>query len=272
MKATIIRFLRENLQQIEVTWRENLQKNYPELYKDSLHQQITERSIKQSIEILSEYCQTGDFEKMVEALVNLEKPANQLFKFYEIFETSTYDVLISREDKTPQEMLEILNVIRVIKKRISLFFVEQYEEKYQNIIQLQKVNLQELSTPIMPILEKIIVLPIIGVVDAERSKLLMENILNSVVEKKAEIILIDITGVPFVDSTVAFHLLQLVNALHIIGAKGMLVGIKPEIAQTFVDLSIDLSKIITLGTLQEGIELALKYTNRQISEVKLDGF
>lgn len=272
METIIIQFLEENLQQIEEAWKKNLEEVYPEFYKDSLQRQITERSIKQSIEFISDYCKTGDFEEMVERLVNLDKPANQLFKFYEIFETSTYDVLISHENKTPKEILTILSIVRIIQKRTLLFFVEQYEKKYKRIIQLQKMSLKELSTPILPILEKIIVFPIIGVVDTERSKLMLENILEATIEKKAEFILIDITGVPFVDEMVAYHLLQLVNALHIVGGKVMLVGIKPKIAQIFVDLSIDFSECITLGTLQEGIELALKYSNRQISEVKLDGF
>ncbi|WP_276309712.1 STAS domain-containing protein [Kurthia gibsonii] len=95
----------------------------------------------------------------------------------------------------------------------------------------------------------------------------MENVLHAVVSNKSEVVLIDITGLLVLDTVVAHHLIEVVNAIHIVGGKSMLVGIRPEIAQTIVQLGVNLSDVTTLGTLQEGIEKALEETNRCIREV-----
>lgn len=272
MKTSIIPFLRENRQEIEESWRRKLEQFYSEIYQDDLQQQFTEISFEKSVKIIEGYCKTQNLEKVIESLVNLDKPAHRLFRLVELLESSTYDVLMQKENKTLQEVLEVMNTIRRFKIDISILLVKEYENKYENIIKLQKLNLQQLSTPVMRILDQVIIIPIVGTIDEERSKELMEKVLYAVVENKAEIILIDITGVPLVDSTVAYHLIQLVNAIHIVGGQSMLVGIKPEIAQTFVMLGVDLGNVVTLGTLKEGIELALEQTNRKISEVESNGF
>lgn len=110
---------------------------------------------------------------------------------------------------------------------------------------------------------------LVGTIDTERAKLIMENLLNGVVKHRAEVVLIDITGVPVVDTMVAHHIIQAADAVRLVGAKCMLVGIRPEIAQTIVNLGINLSQIITTSTLRKGIEKALEITNRKI--VKWEG-
>jgi len=96
----------------------------------------------------------------------------------------------------------------------------------------------------------------------------MENLLNGVVKHRSEVVLIDITGVPVVDTMVAHHIIQAADAVRLVGAKCMLVGIRPEIAQTIVNLGINLNQVITTSTLRIGIEKALEMTNRKI--IKLE--
>lgn len=261
-------FLKEHMVEIKEQWRIGLKTTYPEKYKDSLQEQLVEHALDKAVEIIEKYCETRDLQTFITKLVDLTKSAHQLMQLVELFETSTYDVLLKKKQKTPEEMLEILQGIREIKQRIYFSVVKQYEDNYESTIKIQKEALQELSTPVMPVFERVIVVPIVGTLDAERSKQMLENVLNAVVKNKSEIVLLDITGVPFVDSMVAYHLIQVVNAIHIVGGKSMLVGIKPEIAQILVKLGVDLSNIVTLGTLQEGLEKALVYTNKFISEVK----
>ncbi|MGN7942542.1 STAS domain-containing protein [Metabacillus sp. 22489] len=142
--------------------------------------------------------------------------------------------------------------------------LNQYAESWEKIVALQKLALKELSAPLIPIFDNISVLPLVGTIDTERARNIMENLLFGVVKHRSEVVLIDITGVPIVDTMVAHHIIQASEAVRLVGAKCLLVGIRPEIAQTIVNLEIDLSQIITKNSLQAGIEYALQLTNRKI--------
>jgi rsbT co-antagonist protein RsbR len=139
-----------------------------------------------------------------------------------------------------------------------------YASSWERTVSLQKIALQELSAPLIPVFENITVMPLVGTIDTERAKRIMENLLQGVVKHRAEVVLIDITGVPVVDTMVAHYIIQASEAVRLVGAKCLLVGIRPEIAQTIVNLGIDLSQVITKNSLQKGIETALEMTNRQI--------
>lgn len=135
---------------------------------------------------------------------------------------------------------------------------------------LQKVALQELSAPLIPVFDKITVMPLVGTIDTDRAKKIMENLLQGVVKHRSEVVLIDITGVPVVDTMVAHHMIQAAEAVRLVGAQCLLVGIRPEIAQTIVNLGINLNQIITKNSLKKGIEDALAMTNRKIVESELE--
>lgn len=145
--------------------------------------------------------------------------------------------------------------------------VETYSKVWDKTMQLQKMALQELSASLIPMFDKISVMPLVGTIDTERAKLIMENLLHGVVKQRAEVVLLDITGVPVVDTMVAHHIIQAADAVRLVGAKCMLVGIRPEIAQTIVALGIDLNDFTTTSTMQRGVEQALALTNRAIIEV-----
>lgn len=146
--------------------------------------------------------------------------------------------------------------------------IASYTNTWERTVSLQKIALQELSAPLIPVFEKISVMPLIGTIDTERAKLIMENLLDGVVTHRSEVVLIDITGVPVVDTMVAHHIIQAADAVRLVGAKCMLVGIRPEIAQTIVTLGINLDQIVTTSTLKKGIEEALEMTERKIIEVE----
>ncbi|MCM3598774.1 STAS domain-containing protein [Metabacillus idriensis] len=145
--------------------------------------------------------------------------------------------------------------------------IHQYAASWERTVSLQKIALQELSAPLIPIFDNITIMPLVGTIDTERAKQIMENLLTGVVKHRAQVVLIDITGVPVVDTMVAHHIIQASEAVRLVGAKCLLVGIRPEIAQTIVNLGIDLSQVITKNSLQKGMEAALEMTNRQIVEM-----
>lgn len=146
--------------------------------------------------------------------------------------------------------------------------IEAFSVEWERTVSLQKIALQELSASLIPVFDKISVMPLVGTIDTERAKLIMENLLEGVVKQRAEVVLLDITGVPVVDTMVAHHIIQAADAVRLVGAKCMLVGIRPEIAQTIVTLGIELNDFTTTSTLRRGMQEALKLTNRKMVEVE----
>jgi ribose transport system substrate-binding protein len=130
------------------------------------------------------------------------------------------------------------------------------------IIVAQRSMIQELSTPIIPISDKILVLPLVGTIDSARAQQIMEAMLGAISNIQAAVLIIDITGVAMVDTGVAHHLLQAARAAQLLGALVMLVGISPEVAQTVVQLGVDLSSLPTYSSLQVGLEHARRQTVR----------
>jgi rsbT co-antagonist protein RsbR len=134
-------------------------------------------------------------------------------------------------------------------------------------IEAQQRTIRELSTPILPLYEGILVSPLVGAIDSFRAGQMMERLLTAIAEQQADIVILDITGVPVIDTAVANYLLQTARAAQLIGAHVILVGIGPEIAQTMVQLGVDVSRIEVRATLQSGIELALSRIGRAIRPI-----
>lgn len=167
-------------------------------------------------------------------------------------------------DKTEEEKMSLVWEFDKLISPITSEVLHQYASSWERTVSLQKIALQELSAPLIPVFDNITVMPLVGTIDTERAKSIMENLLQGVVKHRAEVVLIDITGVPVVDTMVAHHIIQASEAVRLVGAKCLLVGIRPEIAQTIVNLGIDLSQLTTKNSLQKGIEYALEMTDRQI--------
>jgi rsbT co-antagonist protein RsbR len=140
---------------------------------------------------------------------------------------------------------------------VTLQTTEEGLAEREQAIEVQRRLIHELSTPIVPIHAGVLVLPLVGTIDSRRATQILEATLEQIVATQAEILILDITGVPFIDTSVANHILQMARAITLLGANCVLVGIGAEIAQTLVQLGVDLSSIVTKANLQEGIVYAL---------------
>jgi rsbT co-antagonist protein RsbR len=150
--------------------------------------------------------------------------------------------------------------------RLGLFTAETYARSREEIIQRQQREMMELSTPVVQLWDNILALPLIGTLDSERTQVVMESLLQKIVETGASISIIDITGVPTVDTLVAQHLLKTVAAARLMGADCIISGIRPQIAQTIVHLGVNLSEVTTKASLADAFSVALKRTQAKLPQ------
>jgi len=142
--------------------------------------------------------------------------------------------------------------------RLAQFTATIYQRTREEVINRQQAELLELSTPVVKLWEGVLAVPMIGTLDSSRTQLVMESLLTRIVETGSELAIIDITGVPTVDTLVAQHLLKTVTAIRLMGADCIISGIRPQIAQTIVHLGIDLQGIVTKASLADALQLAMK--------------
>jgi len=148
--------------------------------------------------------------------------------------------------------------------RLALYTTEVYQRARDEIIQRQQAEMLELSTPVVKLWDGILALPLIGTLDSRRTQIVMESLLERIVETGAEIAIIDITGVPTVDTLVAQHLIKTVNAARLMGTECIISGIRPQIAQTIVHLGVDLQGVVTKATLADAFQVALAKSGRAV--------
>ena len=146
--------------------------------------------------------------------------------------------------------------------KLGLYTTEVYQRSRDEVIRRQQEEMLELSTPVVQLWEGIVALPLIGTLDSARTSIVMETLLQTIVDTRSELAIIDITGVPTVDTLVAQHLLKTVAAARLMGADCIISGIRPQIAQTMVHLQIDLSAVTTKATMAEALRFALKRSGR----------
>jgi rsbT co-antagonist protein RsbR len=146
----------------------------------------------------------------------------------------------------------------IVLDALGLYTTELYQQARESVIARQQEELIELSTPVVQLWDGILALPLIGTLDSERTQVVMENLLERLVATGSSLAVIDITGVPTVDTLVAQHLLKTVAAAQLMGADCIISGIRPQIAQTIVHLGIDLSTVATKASLSDAFALALK--------------
>ncbi len=153
--------------------------------------------------------------------------------------------------------------LTVLIDKLGLFTMEEYQKVREEVIRRQHEEIGELSTPVVKLWQGILALPLIGTLDSSRTQVVMENLLQAIVDHGAEIAIIDITGVPTVDTLVAQHLLKTVAAARLMGADCLISGIRPQIAQTMVHLGIELS-VVSKATLADALALALTRIGRAV--------
>ncbi|HEV8068426.1 MAG TPA: STAS domain-containing protein [Planctomycetaceae bacterium] len=152
--------------------------------------------------------------------------------------------------------------------RMGLLTVRAFQKKREEVINRQQEELLELSTPVVKLWEGVLAVPMIGTLDSARTQLVMESLLQRIVEQGAEIAIIDITGVPTVDTLVAQHLLKTVTAIRLMGADCIISGVRPQIAQTIVHLGVDLQGVTTKANLADALSLALKRSGFVVTKGK----
>jgi rsbT co-antagonist protein RsbR len=153
-----------------------------------------------------------------------------------------------------------------ILDRLGLFTFHIFQKTREDVISRQQQELLELSTPVVELWHGVLALPLIGTLDSARTQIVMQNLLEAIVGKSADLAIIDITGVPTVDTLVAQHLLKTVAAARLMGADCIISGIRPQIAQTIIHLGVDLSSVLTKATLADAFQLALKKKRLSISQ------
>ncbi len=212
---------------------------------------------------------SSDMDDFSERLINLGWPLSYLTDGMQVFRRVLTEYILSQSDQIDSNYFS--KVLREVDDWVDPVInrlVNEFSGSWENIVSLQRVALQELSAPLIPVMDNITIMPLIGTIDTERAKFIMENLLDGVIKHNAEVVLIDITGVPVVDTMVAHHIIQAAEAVRLIGSRCILVGIRPEIAQTIVNLGIDLGKFPTKSSLRKGFQTALELTNRTIEEAQ----
>ena len=164
----------------------------------------------------------------------------------------------------PQQLADLTWSATKLLDKLGLYTAEVYARSREDIVKRQSQELLELSTPVVELWEGIILLPLIGTLDSERSQTVMENLLNHIVKSGAQIAIIDITGVPTVDTLVAQHLIKTVSVARLMGADCIISGIRPQIAQTIVHLGLQLD-VVSKATMADALALALKRTGQVVS-------
>ena len=158
---------------------------------------------------------------------------------------------------TPETLTEEILTMSALLDEVGLYTAEVYQKTREEVIARQNQDLLELSTPVVKLWDGVLALPLIGTLDSARTQVVMESLLQKIVETSADVAIIDITGVPTVDTLVAQHLLKTVTAARLMGAECIISGIRPQIAQTIVHLGVNLGDVITKASLAEAFKIAI---------------
>jgi len=164
--------------------------------------------------------------------------------------------LFERYQRDMKRLSRSLDIYEPVANKILSVVALAFIEEREKVVRQQQEAIRELSTPVLQVREGLLILPIIGLIDSQRARQLTEQLLNGIRGSRAKVVVIDITGVASVDSKVANHMVQTVDASRLLGATVIVTGVSPEIAQTLVTIGVDLTKMNTVGDLQGGIEQA----------------
>jgi rsbT co-antagonist protein RsbR len=178
-----------------------------------------------------------------------------------------FSVIRTVQSKNQDELFETVWAATELVDRLALITTEAFMTTRQELITRQQQELLELSTPVVKLWDGILALPIIGTLDSSRTQVVMENLLEMVVSTNSKFAIIDITGVPTVDTLVAQHLLKTITAARLMGAECIISGVRPQIAQTIVHLGINLEDVLTKAKLSDAFALALQRSGRTVVRV-----
>ena len=275
MNRLVYDFIKQNQDYILTQWMDIMKESTDERLIKVVSDRMFTQTSSEFIDMIITHVDSKNREftlklsDFAEKVVQLGWPLTFVNEGLHKFTLIVINGMVEKGIVTPGNQVELVNHLDKWSTPINNEIVNIYTQTWERTVSMQKIALQELSAPLIPVLEGITVMPLIGTIDTERAKQIMENLLTGVVKHRSEVVLIDITGVPVVDTMVAHHIIQAAEAVRLVGAKCILCGIRPEIAQTIVNLGINLNEVITKNTLKKGIEVALELTSRKI--VKVEG-
>ncbi len=282
MKTDIAKLLQKNRKQILEDWmtnqltdaglREDLMSNedlreQSEELLNNLLNVITDRNLAD--------VQSSEFEPIYEILSGISMSrARQGFSPREtgVYVFSLKEALLAALQnelrKDPVSMMDAVMKVNRLMDSMGIITFETFIKGREEVILRQTDEITEISTPVIRVWDGILALPIIGTLDSARTQVVMENLLQEIVESGSTIAILDISGVPAVDSLVAQHLIKTVAATRLMGAECIISGIRPEIAQTVVHLGIDLSNIVTKASLASALKYAFSMLRLEVKKVQ----
>ncbi len=169
-----------------------------------------------------------------------------------------FDRIVKASSNDSQAIADLMWSATLLLDSLGLYTVEFFQKSREQLITRQQQEMLELSTPVVELWDGILALPLIGTLDSNRTQVVMQNLLEAIVAKETVIAIIDITGVPTVDTLVAQHLLKTVAAARLMGAECLISGIRPQIAQTIIHLGVDLGGVTTKATLADAFRIAMR--------------
>jgi rsbT co-antagonist protein RsbR len=175
-----------------------------------------------------------------------------------------FSALRSEFGQDPAALADEVWLATLLIDELGLLTTDAFQKSREEVILRQQRELLELSTPVVRLWENILALPLIGTLDSARTQVVMQNLLEAIVQTRSDYAIIDITGVPVVDTLVAQHLLKTVAAARLMGADCLISGIRPQIAQTIIHLGVDLSEVTTKATLADAFDVALRRSGHKV--------
>ncbi|MNM33481.1 RsbT co-antagonist protein RsbRA [compost metagenome] len=205
-------------------------------------------------------------EKLSSSRAQLGHDSHQTVYFIFALKGPLFGLLQTQYSDEPARLAEQLWVISELLDGFGMHTMRTFQKSREEVIKRQQEELLELSTPVVKLWDGVLALPLIGTLDSQRSQTVMESLLQRIVDTGSEIAIIDITGVPTVDTLVAQHLLKTVTAIRLMGADCIVSGVRPQIAQTIVHLGLDLGSLTTKANLADALKLALTRLGTPIGE------
>jgi rsbT co-antagonist protein RsbR len=213
-----------------------------------------------SVEALQDYARDLS-ERIIPRGVETDEVVGMVLLLRDVLARSLFE-----KYQTDFEMLnQVLDAYEPAANRIANTVAGSFVQERERIIRQQQEAIRELSTPVLQVREQLLILPIIGVLDSQRARQVTEQLLRAIRANRAKVVVMDITGVPTIDSTVANHLVQTVDASGLMGASVIITGLSSEIALTLVTIGLDLSKMSAVGDLQGGIEEAERLLGYEVT-------
>ncbi|WP_028390570.1 RsbT co-antagonist protein RsbRA [Bacillus cihuensis] len=274
MNQVVFTFITQNRDYILEEWMNLMKENADERLINVISNEMFVQTSAEYIDLIISNTRRNNEEftyklsEFAEKVVRLGWPLSFVIEGIHKFTLCVINGMVLKGQVTKDNQMEIIYDLDKWTSPMKQEIISTYTQTWEGTVSLQKIALQELSAPLIPVMEGITIMPLVGTIDTERAKQIMENLLTGAVKQRSEVVLIDITGVPVVDTMVAHHIIQAAEAVRLVGAKCMICGIRPEIAQTIVSLGINLYEIVTKNSLKKGIDAALELTNRKIAKVE----